>query len=585
MCGLILQLNCNESSIVSSGQKIFSKVQDELQIRGPDKQSYLAKRNLFLGHGRLSILDVDNGSQPMEKDGKVVVFNGEIYNFKYLKSTFSEDKYSTDCDSEILLSIPDINNPQQFLNSLRGMFAICLVDFEKERILAARDRFGKKPLFAANIDGKLFLSSRMKTISKLLDGRGKISPEGLGYFSDFGFIPAPFSIMEGVEKFLPGEWRLYNFKGEVVKKGSIDPIRMPHDLDPNDPNLEVSSFKNSIISATQRRLQSDRPLGILLSDGIDSSIIAHTIQSQLNSEKHIKAYILSSNDHLDESPGAIKFAKSIGIDYEVISMEATEDIYSEVLSVLDEPFADLSIFPTYSAFKALKKHATVAITGDGGDELFGGYPHQFSNRFILNASKFAKHYGPLRRLKLLKDLPHAFSKPSYLYRRISSSGLFHTKYYQELRHQIPNYNERYLLLKESRAVQSFEGDLEKSQWSNSISFGLLDRMLTKVDVCSMGAGVEARSPFLDEDLWNRCMVHPATRKDFENKTCKSFLKNYAAPFKINPRKSGFSMDYERFQPKQGAESSSMFGKNIFSGEGSSPLTYRILDDWINENLL
>lgn len=581
MCGILLQLNRNEQSLEGEAEFIFNRIHDDLKIRGPDDQGYYSKENIFMAHGRLGILDIENGRQPMLKNSRVIVYNGEIYNYKELKKQYDGVEYRTNCDTEILLSIPNIDNPSDFLGSLRGMYAFALVDYEQQRLLVARDHFGKKPIYIGNLENKLFVSSRVKTILKLLNSSNRVSPTGLGYYADFGFIPAPFSIIDGVEKLLPGEWRVYDLKGNQLKKGFTNILRYPSSLSPSDQTLEFEDFAEQIYQSTKTRMNSDRPVGVLLSDGIDSSIVTHSIKRIMEEENvNYKAFILSSGDAYDESKGAANFAEAIGIDYKIIKMKVNEETYAEATSALDEPFADLSIFPTYAAFKALKEYATVAITGDGGDELFGGYPYQFNNRFFLNILDFVSSYGFLRRIKLLKDVPHAFSKKSYLYRRISNSGLFHSSYYQELRKKIPSYEQRYRMLCKSRGNSVFAGDIEQAQWSNSIEIGLKDRMLTKVDVCSMGAKVEARSPFLDEDLWNRCMVYSATSQVFKNKDCKQFLKNYASPFKVNPKKSGFTINYERFLQKSANNIKHSAANKVFSSTHSNSLVYKILMDWM-----
>lgn len=585
MCGFIVQIECNDQATVEDSDTLFERIKGDLQIRGPDAQNFIAKDNVFMAHARLSIIAIESGHQPMVTRDfeRAVVFNGEIFNHSDLRSDFPSYPFKTTSDTELLLALENIQDPQSFLNNLRGMFSFAVVDFHKKRMLVARDRFGKKPLFVGKLNGKLFASSRINTIVDALPKSAvEVSKYGLGYFVDFGFIPAPFSIVEGVEKLLPGEWRVYDFSGEVCSKGFVESRTLPCEIEAQSPtHLSNKSFEGMMKSSLQTRLVAERPIGLLLSDGIDSSIIAKTLVDLKSKKlgKDIKAIILASGDEFDESKGAAKFAKSIGLDYEVVDMQSSQSNFDEALAIMDEPFADLSFFPTYFAFKALKNYATVALTGDGGDELFGGYPYRFQNRYFGNFFQLSTYYGPLRRLKLLKDLPHAVSKSSYLYRRLSTSGLFHSPFYKKYKHEIPSIKDRFEALKAARPDFNFDGEISLSQWHNSVSLVLSDRMLTKVDVCSMGAGVEARSPFLDEDLWNSIMQTDATNSDQVTGQCKTFLKNYIGPFKENAPKRGFTMDYSRFT-QTGSKQNRMASK-FLSDSQPAEVAERILESWLN----
>jgi len=531
------------------------------------------------------LMDLKTGQQPMVSSDteRAVVFNGEIYNFKELKNSAKDYTFRTQSDTELLLSLKDLLHPQDFLDSLRGMFSFCLVDYKNDLILVARDRFGKKPLFCGNIGGHFFASSRLKTIQAMTSPHSPpVSAFGLGYFVDFGFIPAPFSMLEGIEKLLPGEWRVYNLSGQQRRKGFIASRSLPYSINyAQTRHMTNEIFEHTMQMSIQSRLNSERPIGLLLSDGVDSSIIAKMLVDLQNAGKaeNIKAIILSSGDEFDESEGAARFARNIGLNYEIASMDLMGNNIQSTLDILDEPFADLSIFPTFKAFKALKSYATVALTGDGGDELFGGYPYQYQNRFLYDALPFPSYYGILRRLKLFKDLPHALSKPAYLYRRLSNSGLFHSPYYRKYSDQIPKPRDRFEALIASRPDFITGGDISLSQWNNSVSLGLSDRMLTKVDVCSMGAGVEARSPFLDEDLWNLIMLSDATQTDQLYAKCKTFLKTYLEPYKPVGTKRGFSMNYERLMSSNAKSRHSIVSARFLSDSTPAQIADKIMHNW------
>ncbi len=585
MCGFIVQVECENGSSRVDPSVLFQRIEKDLRIRGPDAQNYLAKDNVFMAHSRLSIIALTTGHQPMVDpiSDRTVVFNGEIYNHLQLRDKFLKHRFSTDSDTEILLALENIESPQAFLNDLRGMFSFSVVDFKKKRLLVARDRFGKKPLFVGKVSGKFFASSRLNTIIEAVGKNAvKISPYGLGYFADFGFIPAPFSMIENIEKLLPGEWRVYDLSGNMRNKGFVKGRLLPGDVDfTRGEKLEKVDFEKLMQTSLQRRLVSERPVGLLLSDGIDSSIVAKTLVDLRKSHlgEDVKAIILASGDQFDESKGATEFAKRLGLGYEIVPMKTDDHSFEEALSIIDEPFADLSLFPTFQAFRALSTSATVALTGDGGDELFGGYPFQYQNRYIGDLINFPQSYGPLRRLKLIKDMPHSLSRFGYLYRRLSTSGLFYSKYYQKYKDLIPSSKERFESLVARRDDFKIQGDISLSQWHNSASLVLSDRMLTKVDICSMGAGVEARSPFLDEDFWNKIMLSDATKNDLLNSQCKTFLKAYLKPFKDVGTKRGFSMDYTRYSQRKSRGLLEKMSSKFLSDSTAAGIADHILSKW------
>lgn len=585
MCGFIVQIECEGDKPSEDPKTLFHRIEKDLSIRGPDAQKFISQDNVFMAHARLSIIALTTGHQPMldTTSDRAVVFNGEIYNHLSLRKKFPLHNFRTQSDTEILLAIDNLESPQAFLDDLRGMFSFAIADFRKKRLLVARDRFGKKPLFVGKVNGKLFASSRLNTIINSVGKNAvKVSPYGLGYFADFGFIPAPFSMVEGIEKLLPGEWRVYDLSGNKCSQGFIESRILPGEVDFNHgKRLENEQFEELMRASLQRRLVSERPVGLLLSDGIDSSIVAKTLVDLRKSGlgKDVKAIILASGDQFDESKGASEFARSLGLDYELVPMKTDNDSFAEALNIIDEPFADLSLFPTYFAFKALNKYATVALTGDGGDELFGGYPFQYQNRFVGDLLNFPQKYGPLRRLKLLKDIPHSLSKSGYLYRRLSTSGLFHSQYYKKYEESIPSPRDRFEALVASRDDFRIKDDIELSQWHNSVSLVLSDRMLTKVDVCSMGAGVEARSPFLDEDFWNLIMKTDATQVDQINSQCKTFLKRYLKPFKDEGPKRGFSVDYSRFSKGKTEGFGKKFSSKFLSDSEPASIADQILSKW------
>lgn len=596
MCGFFTAISqkhfatSNSDDLQARGQSLYNKIEQDLKIRGPDESRWMVREGIFFSHARLSIIDLISGQQPMESSDKsrVVVFNGEIYNFQDIRRRNAGYPFHTKSDTECLFTINDLNDPQDFLEDLRGMFSFVMADFRQKKILVARDRFGKKPLFVSKIGDQVFFSSRIKSIMKASDDPLKISNYGLGYYLDFGFIPAPFSIISGIEKLCPGEWRVYDLEGQLQSSGRISFFSENSLLSADHQQIDSSNLTLALKQATKTRLISERPIGLLLSDGVDSSVLAKIYQSTLmeSTANKLKAYIFESPDpNLNESVGAADFATKIGLDFDIVKFELSDsNPISEILDKLDEPFADLSIFPTYLVYKKLKESATVAITGDGGDELFGGYPYQFQNNFALDMFRYQgiEHF-PLRTWRKIRELPSLFSRNSYLYHRLSTSGLVNSVYFDKFAGLIPREKDRFEELRKKRPEFSFGKDLIKSQWNNTITLGLCDRMLVKVDICSMAAGVEARSPFLDEDLWVMIMKSNYVQTCFDQRVAKKKLIEYASSFKTISTKRGFSMNYEKLARSLNIKKPTLSMSKLRTSHDPPALTNMILTEWINKN--
>jgi len=494
-----------------------------LAKRGPDFQDIYTDGFVGLGHRRLSIIDTsDAGNQPLwdESNRYCIVFNGEIFNFKELKSALISKgiSFRSESDTEVLLQLY-INEKENCLNKLNGFFSFCIYDKQDQSFFLARDRYGVKPLLYLHDEDKFLFASEMK--SMLCYGIDKtIDFTSLHTYLQLNYIPAPHTIFTTVKKMMPGQFML-------VSKGKID-IRsyyeIPFKADKIDDAITFDQakekFKTLLEASVQRRLIADVPLGSFLSGGIDSSIVVG-LASKHKPDLHTFSIGFKDEPFFDETEYARLVAKHFNTSHTVFSL-TNDDLYSHVRSILDyidEPFADSSAIAVYILSRETRKHATVALSGDAADELLAGYnKHEAMYRMLHPGFKenLVSGLGGLWNI-----LPHSRNNPLFnKFRQLSRFA----------RGMKLDVNERYWQLagftseSESRqlfsqtALEQFEqqqyherkSELLKSVGSGSINEILLtdmklvlpNDMLAKVDLMSMANGLEVRTPFLDYELVN-----------------------------------------------------------------------------------
>ncbi|MGB6882068.1 MAG: asparagine synthase (glutamine-hydrolyzing), partial [Microgenomates group bacterium] len=365
MCGIAGYVNY--SSEVS--KHTLNSMMGEIVYRGPDSTGkFLSKsKRAALGIQRLSILDLKTGDQPISnEDGTVtVVFNGEIYNYKDLKKQLLKDghKFKTNSDTEVLVHLYEKYGKKmpKFLN---GMFAFAIWDEKKQSLFLARDRAGIKPLYYFISGKQIVFGSEVKTILKHSSYKKEVDRDVLQLYLSFGYIPGEKSIFKNIYKLLPGHSLTFS-------KSGIQRLKF-FDL-PSNGNEGDISLDKLIEKSVSLQLQADVPVGVLLSGGLDSSLIAYYI----GKVKKLKSFSIGFDEaSFDESKHAYAVAKKIGTEHynETFSSKDAIDIYKVISGKLDEPLADASILPTYKVCKLARKHVKVVLSGDGGDELFGGYP-------------------------------------------------------------------------------------------------------------------------------------------------------------------------------------------------------------------
>ncbi|MFY0608165.1 MAG: asparagine synthase (glutamine-hydrolyzing) [Cyclobacteriaceae bacterium] len=482
-----------------------------LEKRGPDAQDSWFDDVVGLGHRRLSVIDTSSAAnQPMvDASGRYrIVFNGEIYNFRALRKSLESVGYSfrTDSDTEVLLQ-SYIHWGDQILERLNGFFALAIYDSEEEILFLARDRYGIKPLLVFQDDNHLLFASEMKSLLAYGFER-KLNKEALNLYFQLTYVPAPLSIMEGVQKVQPGHVMKVE-KGEVVTRKYYDfPYQersVISDLDQAKDEL-IKRLSKSV----EDRLVADVPLGAFLSGGIDSSVIVG-LASQKVADLNTFSIGFKDNKYFDETKYAELVAKKFNTNHHVFSL-SNDDLLNAVndaVGYLDEPFADSSALPVYILSQKTREHATVALSGDGADELFSGYNKHKAWLMTQHKTLKSSFIGGLG--SLWNQLPQS--------RNNAITDTFR-KLDRFAKAQKMNLRDRYWYLATFTSMAQVErlllddqknGESElKNQLLSGITTGDLNEvlaldcqlvlpgdMLTKVDLMSMANGLEVRVPFLD----------------------------------------------------------------------------------------
>ncbi|TRX56157.1 asparagine synthase (glutamine-hydrolyzing) [Fulvivirga sp. M361] len=492
-----------------------------LAKRGPDFQDIYNDQTVALGHRRLSIIDTsDNGNQPMfDSSGRYgIIFNGEIYNYAALRQELISQgvAFRSKTDTEVLLQLY-IREGKSCLDKLNGFFSFAIYDRDERSLFIARDRIGIKPLYYMQDGDRLLFASEIKSL--LAYGIDKtIDYSSLYTYLQLNYIPAPGTIFQKVKKLLPGHY--IEIQPEQINVDSYYTIPYDRDNYTRAPYEEQCKKLESLLEeAVQKRLVADVPLGSFLSGGIDSSVIA-TLAKRHKPDLHTFSIGYRDEKFFDETDYARSVAKKIGSEHTVFSL-TNRDLYEKVgdiLEYMDEPFADSSAIAVYILSEETRKHATVALSGDGADELFAGYNKHAAFRKIIEgggATHAVRLFQPLWSI-LPKSRNNALTnKFRQLHRFGKGMKLSSTERYWQWAGYANENEATRLLSQPSREALDYEHyDQLKKQLLHHIpakesindllytdtQLVLADDMLTKVDRMSMANSLEVRVPFLDHEL-------------------------------------------------------------------------------------
>jgi asparagine synthase (glutamine-hydrolysing) len=586
MCGLagFLLSAENDSKIIGSQLKSMT---DAITHRGPDDEGFWTQpsERVAIGHRRLSILDLTfAGHQPMLSHSKryVIAFNGEIYNHLELRGKLEIDSenelnWNGHSDTETLLQCFDLWGIDRSLERIKGMFAIAIYDTIDKALYLIRDRMGEKPVYYGWINNNFVFGSEIKSIKQFNGFQGEIDRDSLALFLKYDYIPEPYSIFKGINKLQQGNYlkikmsdrgwtqqckvsiKQYWSMEEVVNSGANKKFI-------GTDEQAIEKLEELISESVKQQMISDVPLGAFLSGGIDSSLAVAMMQKQ--SSRKVKTFTIGFDEkNYNEAEYAKQVASHIGTDHTelYITPKQAMAVISKLPKIYDEPFADSSQIPMFLVSEMARKHVTVSLSGDGADELFGGY-----NRYFM-ANKLWKRLNniPLFIRKLIsqsigffnpriwnfifivtyKFLPKKFmvSNPTdkvYKFSRILTSRDIYEVYDRLISHWINPYE--VVLNSKNKEIKSNFSSLspeEEMMLSDSLSY-LPDDILVKVDRASMFVSLETRAPFLDKDIVEFACQIPLNLKIRDSKgkwILRKILDKYVPNDLIDRPKMGFGV--------------------------------------------
>ena len=520
MCGISGIVDLREKRPINQG--LVRVMNDSLIHRGPDGEGFHFEPGVGLGHRRLSIIDLEGGKQPLynEDDTVVVTYNGEIYNFKSLVSELQAlgHVFQTHCDTEVIVHAWE-EWGTDCLERFNGMFAFALWDRNRETLFLVRDRVGIKPLYySTRPDGHIVFGSELKAVLHDPAISRDLDPRSIEDYFTFGYVPEPRSIYKSVRKLEPGTFLCLK-RGESLR----DPVRywdVPLDEVPRAGESfddTCAELRAQLKAAVDRRLVADVPLGAFLSGGIDSSAVV-AMMRELDTDSVLTCSIGFNEKRYDESEFADMVAKAKNTDHKSEKVEAGDyQLLEKLVGLYDEPYSDSSAIPTYRVCELARKHVTVALSGDGGDENYIGYRRYklfameeklrrlFPAKFRSSVFGFlGDHYpkldwaprvfrGKTTFQALARNSADAYLHGVSIFPEEGRSWLFSDSFTKELQ----GYSSR----------QVFENHLQEKEFSDPLRMVqyldfktyLPGDILTKVDRASMAHSLEVRVPFLDHN--------------------------------------------------------------------------------------
>jgi len=584
MCGIAGTIGPTASLAGMTACELIKQMCDVIEHRGPDDWGFRIENfddsKLAIGMRRLSIIDVASGQQPISnEDGTVwIVFNGEIYNYRELREGLIArgHRFATRTDTETIVHLYE-EEGERCVERLRGMFGLAIWDSRNRSLTLARDRVGKKPVHYAMADGALVFGSEIKSLLRHPAIKREINPEAISDFLTFGYVPDPQTAFKGIYKLPPGHtltfkngqirtrryWN-FNYGGESRVETRLDESEY------------IERLRDLLAESVRVRLESEVPLGAFLSGGIDSSTIAALMAREMS--QPVKTFSIGfAEADFDELRHARATANLLGADHH--EFVVTPDVCSLVEEIIwhhDEPFADVSSIPTYIVSKMAREHVTVVLSGDGGDEVFGGYQRYIVER---EREKFELIPSFLRRQLFLR-LSRALPRGAYGKRYLSTNSRDAGPRYVD---SISYFDEetKWSLLSDSLLAElngysstaAFEGIFEEP-----ISRERLDRqmyldgktylpgdILVKVDRMSMAHSIETRAPLLDHHLIEFAQTIPASLK-----LCRA-NNRWEAKHILKRAVSGLIPDEIIHRPKQGFDVPIKYWLNRELGEMLSDL--------------
>ena len=561
MCGICGIVDLNNSPPI--GTEELDAMCKSIEHRGPDGTRTMVRNSVAFGHTRLSIIDTETGWQPIaNEDASVfVILNGEIYNFRELRKQLEAKghNFTTKSDTEVIVHLYE-EEGTDFISRLDGMFALAVWDEPNGRLVLARDRIGKKPLFYSHQSGSLLFASEVKTLVESGRLKREIDPVALASYLTYGYVAEPRSIFAGISKLPPAHYLVYDDSALKIKR-YWELSREPDSaMSFEEAAAETRRLADLAVSS---RLISDVPLGFFLSGGLDSSIVVGAAAAASSST--LKTFSIGfEEDSYSELGYARKIAQRFKTDHEefVVTADMARDLES-IVRYADEPFADSSMVPMYYLSRQTRQHVTVALSGDGGDEMFGGYDRYIG---LGLARKYHRLPGFLRKGlagPLAGMIPESPGKRSNLrrikrlaYPATDTPEQWYIGWMQQFRTEshsaafTPGFSAAIAAnggwhdhMAAAFATFKQAATTGSAQWVDTITY-LPGDLMVKADRMSMAHGLEVRSPFLDHRLVEFASTIPA-EYSIRGRSGKQVLKKAYAdliPDEISRRpKAGFTV--------------------------------------------
>ena len=570
MCGIAGFLDRS----FNSDEAILRRMTDSMIHRGPDDSGYsvfnVLEGRVGLGQRRLSIIDLSpRGHQPMRFKNLTIVYNGEIYNYQEVRSELKQFGYTfqSDSDTEVILAAFHKWGPVS-LNKFRGMWAFAIWNDKTKELFLCRDRMGVKPLYWYKHNGLVLFASELKAFHNHPGFIKELDDSAIGLYFKYSYIPAPHCIFKNAHKLQPGSWLIFKNNQEINEFEYWSPDRyfieghLEKDRWLKRPESEITDELETILTeGFKLRMVSDVPVGMFLSGGIDSSIVTALLQKEYS--KPLKTFTIGFHEKkYNEAEWANKIAKHLGTDHTELYCTPKDafSVIEKLSSIYDEPFGDSSAIPTFLVSQLARKSVTVALSADGGDEQFCGYPRYLKVNRVHSVPKvFRKSLSAF--LNLVPP-----SSISQLYRLLntgSSQWQNMEDKYSKMRDAIGKTN----LEDQFNSLKSYFRDKELTSMNVKLvtkyattipekldtvtelmridlAYSLIDDMLAKVDRASMAVGLESREPFLDNKILEYSSKIPIELK-YKNGKTKHILRNilykYVPSNLVDRKKMGFEV--------------------------------------------
>ena len=584
------------------------KMSEALTYRGPDDSGvYTDERTgIALSHRRLSILDLSpKGHQPMESfSGRyVIVYNGEVYNFQELKTEIDNNfgvKFKSDSDTEVILAGLEVWGIENTLKKMNGMFAFALWDKKDRKLCIARDRVGIKPVYFGVQNDVLFFASELKAIRANDFFEKKMDIDALALFFRFNYIPAPYSIYQNIKKLKPAYYAVIDSNLNINMHCYWDIKRITEEGDSYNYKLSekesVSDLETLLLDSVKKMMIADVPLGAFLSGGIDSSAVVALMQKQ--SPVPVKTFTIGFDDNdYNEAKYAKDVADYLGTEHTelYVTPKEVQNVIPKLPCIYDEPFSDSSQIPVFLVSQLAKQYVAVGLSGDGGDELFGGYTRYLTANNIRKRISILPHFSRIMLSKMITLLsPEVwngfFKKIEHIFPSKYRQTLYGDKFYKlaeilngknpdEIYKDIVSHfrTPEYLVINSKEPVTILDEDsIQLTDYNDIMMFYdfityLPDDILTKVDRASMFVSLEARVPLLDHRVVEFSKIIPLSFKIRDGKgkwILRQVLYNYVPEKMLDRPKTGFGIpigEWLRYPLRDWAEN--LLNENKINSDG------------------